>query len=160
MSHALHLSGVRGRLLPLTLVGIGVVLLAGAGVWQLRESLWMSNYHRVGSTLTHQEESRIAAARGGTVAGTAGSSSSAHNGSTSSANLDAASKTAGAAVSSCPQQPTTGPQGLLKFQELGVVAPVEQGSSDAVLAVAVGHDPSSVWPGTNGTTVFLSHDVT
>jgi len=63
-------------------------------------------------------------------------------------------------ASSCQAQRTSGPQGLLKFPQLGVVAPVEQGSSDAVLAVAVGHDPSSVWPGAHGTAVLLSHDVT
>ena len=120
----------------------------------------MSNYHRVGSTLTHQEESRIAAAHhDGSAAGTAGSSRS-RNASTSPTQLDSASKASDIAASSCPAQPTSGPQGLLKFPQLGVIAPVEQGSNDAVLAVAVGHDPSSVWPGTRGTAVLLSHDVT
>ena len=161
MSHTLYISRGRRRLLPLALMGLGLALLAGAGVWQLRETLWMSNYHRVGTSLTHKEESRIATAlRGGSVAGTAGSSASAQSMPTSASNLDSASKESGPAVSLCPQQSASGPQGLLKFPELDVVAPVEQGSSDAVLAVAVGHDPSSVWPGTNGTAVFLSHDVT
>jgi len=161
MSHALHLGRRPGRLLPWTLLSIGLVLAASAGVWQLRESLWMSNYHRVGSALTHQEESRIAAAQhDGTAAGTAGSSSSEQDGRTSRLNLDSASKASAVAASSCPAEPTNGPQGLLEFPQLGVVAPVEQGSGDAVLAVAVGHDPSSVWPGTKGTAVLLSHDVT
>ncbi len=161
MSHTLHVRRVRTRLLPLALISLGLALLAGAGVWQLRESLWMSNYHRVGSSLTRQEQSRIAAAqRGGSVAGTAGSSTSARSGSTSATDLVASSKGSVAAVSSCPRQSASGPQGLLKVAELDVVAPVEQGSGDAVLAVAVGHDPSSVWPGTNGTAVLLSHDVT
>ncbi|HEY5273250.1 MAG TPA: class D sortase [Acidimicrobiales bacterium] len=161
MSSSFHLSRPRGGLVPWILITVGLVFLAGAGVWQLRESLWMSNYHRVGSSLTQQEESRIAAARlDGSVAGTAGSSNSAPSGSTATPSLDSASKGSGSAVSSCAQRPTSGPQGLLKFPELGVVAPIEQGSTDSVLAVAVGHDPSSVWPGTNGTAVFLSHDVT
>jgi LPXTG-site transpeptidase (sortase) family protein len=36
---------------------------------------------------------------------------------------------------------------------------VEQGTSNQVLDVAVGHDPYSVWPGVNGTAVFNAHDV-
>jgi sortase A len=147
--------------MPWTLIGVGLALAASAGVWQLRESLWMSNYHHIGTALTRQEESRIAAARqAGTAAGTAGSSSSTSGGSTTPPNLDSASKGSNLASSSCPAQQSSGPQGLLKFPQLGVVAPVEQGSSDAILAVAVGHDPSSVWPGSDGTAVFLSHDVT
>lgn len=136
------------------------MLLAAAGIWQLRESLWMSNYHRVGTSLTHLEESRIAAAQSGSVAGTAGSPVTSQGGAAQPASLDSKTKGSGAAASSCSEQASSGPQGLLKFPELDVVAPVEQGSSDAVLAVAVGHDPSSVWPGTNGTAVLLSHDVT
>jgi sortase A len=140
------------------LITVGLVLAASAGVWQLRESLWMSNYHRVGSSLAHREESRIAAAQHDGSA--AGSTSSAQGGSPSRPDLLVASKASAVAASACPAQPTNGPQGLLKFPQLGVVAPVEQGSSDAVLAVAVGHDPSSVWPGATGTAVLLSHDVT
>jgi sortase A len=157
-----HVLGRRpGGLLPWSLIAIGLVLAASAGVWQLRESLWMSNYHRVGSALTHQEGTRIAAAQhDGNAAGTAGSSTSAQSSPTSPPNVGSASKASGVGGSSCSGQPITGPQGLLRFPQLGVVAPVEQGSSDAVLAVAVGHDPSSVWPGATGTAVFLSHDVT
>jgi LPXTG-site transpeptidase (sortase) family protein len=161
MSQALHLDRRPRQLMPWVLIGIGLVLAASAGVWQLRESLWISNYHRVGSALSHEEESRIAAAQhGGTAAGTAGSSGSTPGGSTTPPRFDSASRGSNLASSACPAQSLSGPQGLLKFPQLGVVAPVEQGSSDAVLAVAVGHDPSSVWPGSDGTTVFLSHDVT
>jgi sortase A len=161
MSHVLHFPRRPAGLLPWTLIAIGLALAASAGVWQLRESLWMSNYHRVGNALTQQEESRIASARhGGSAAGTAGSSGSALGSLTAPPVLQSAPIVSHLAAASCPALPTSGPAGLLDFPQLGVVAPVEQGSSDAVLAVAVGHDASSVWPGSHGTAVFLSHDVT
>ncbi|MHB8682685.1 MAG: sortase domain-containing protein, partial [Acidimicrobiales bacterium] len=40
-----------------------------------------------------------------------------------------------------------------------MTAPVEQGTGDAELNVAVGHADSTPWPGTPGTSVFLAHDV-
>ena len=49
--------------------------------------------------------------------------------------------------------------GLLEIPSISLVAPVEQGTTDPVLNVAVGHDAHSVWPGTNGTAVFNAHDV-
>lgn len=49
--------------------------------------------------------------------------------------------------------------GILEIPKIALVAPVQQGTSDSVLNVAVGHDPYSVWPGTNGTAVFNAHDV-
>ncbi len=55
--------------------------------------------------------------------------------------------------------PGAGARGLLEIPTLGVVAPVLQGTGDGQLAVAVGHDPYSVWPGAKGTAVFLAHDV-
>jgi hypothetical protein len=113
MTHTLHLGRRPGHLMPWTLIGVGLALAASAGVWQLRESLWMSNYHRVGTALTRQEESRIAAAQqAGTAAGTAGSSSSTSGGSTTPPSLDSASKGSNLASSSCPAQPSSGPQGL------------------------------------------------
>ncbi|MBO0824692.1 MAG: class D sortase [Actinobacteria bacterium] len=50
--------------------------------------------------------------------------------------------------------------GLLEAPALGMVAPVEEGTSDAVLNDAVGHVPASVWPGRPGTSVFSAHNVT
>jgi sortase A len=49
--------------------------------------------------------------------------------------------------------------GVLKIPSLNLVAPVEEGTDDAELNVAVGHDPQSVWPGVGGAAVFLAHDV-
>ena len=55
---------------------------------------------------------------------------------------------------------STGPQGLLVAPALGLVAPVEEGTSDSVLNNAVGHVPASAWPGHLGTAVFTAHNVT
>jgi sortase A len=52
------------------------------------------------------------------------------------------------------------PKGLLEVPALGLVAPVLQGTGDAVLSEAVGHVPASVWPGQQGTTVLAAHDIT
>ena len=49
--------------------------------------------------------------------------------------------------------------GLLRIPALHLTAPVEEGTGGATLTAAVGHDPSSVWPGTAGTAVLLAHDV-
>lgn len=49
--------------------------------------------------------------------------------------------------------------GVLSIPALGLRAPVEEGTDDPELDVAVGHDPQSVWPGATGTAVFLAHDV-
>ena len=49
--------------------------------------------------------------------------------------------------------------GLLEIPAIHLTAPVEEGTTAAVLSVAVGHDPSSVWPGDAGTAAFLAHDV-
>ena len=104
------------------------------GGWQLNASLWMAHYHRVGGELVHQEQVRLTAVQNETAAERA-------------------------AICKATTS-SSGPQGLLELPELGVVAPVEQGQTDQVLSVAVGHNPSSVWPGTNGTAVLTSHDVT
>ena len=49
--------------------------------------------------------------------------------------------------------------GVLTLSKLGVTAPVEQGTDDAELNVAVGHADSTPFPGTAGTAVLLAHDV-
>jgi sortase A len=49
--------------------------------------------------------------------------------------------------------------GILSIPSLHMTAPVEEGSDDQELNVAVGHDPQSVWPGLSGAAVFLAHDV-
>jgi LPXTG-site transpeptidase (sortase) family protein len=50
--------------------------------------------------------------------------------------------------------------GLLQARSIGLTAPVVQGTGDPQLDVAVGHDPSSAWPGPPGAMVLEAHDVT
>jgi len=54
--------------------------------------------------------------------------------------------------------PSPGP-GVLQIPALSLTAPVEQGTSNAVLNVSVGHDTATSWPGPARTAVFLAHDV-
>ena len=49
--------------------------------------------------------------------------------------------------------------GILSIPAIHLQAPVEEGTEDQELNVAVGHAPASVWPGLAGTSVFLAHDV-
>ncbi|MGO8877340.1 MAG: class D sortase [Acidimicrobiales bacterium] len=49
--------------------------------------------------------------------------------------------------------------GLVRIPALSLTAPVLNGLSDGVLAVAAGHDPASPWPGGLGESVLESHDV-
>lgn len=49
--------------------------------------------------------------------------------------------------------------GVLVIPALGVTAPVAQGLSDAVLAVALGHDPATPWPSPGSASVVAGHDV-
>ncbi len=49
--------------------------------------------------------------------------------------------------------------GVLSIPSLGVTAPVESGTADGVLNVAVGHFDGTPWPGSPGTAVMLAHDV-
>ncbi len=49
--------------------------------------------------------------------------------------------------------------GMLTIPALNLSAPVEEGTDDQELNVAVGHAAQSVWPGIDGAAVFLAHDV-
>lgn len=50
--------------------------------------------------------------------------------------------------------------GNLVAPSISLDAPVVEGTGSSELAVAVGHDPTSIWPSTNGTAVLSGHDVT
>jgi sortase A len=63
----------------------------------------------------------------------------------------------GSAVGCTPSQ---GAVAELVIPSIAVVAPVVEGDGDAQLADAVGHVPATVWPGGDGTPVFVAHDVT
>lgn len=62
-----------------------------------------------------------------------------------------------ACAPSVPQRGGVG--GIVSASGIGLQAPVVQGQADAQLAVAVGHDSKSVWPGQPGTAVLAAHDV-
>lgn len=49
--------------------------------------------------------------------------------------------------------------GVLSIPKLGVTAPVESGTTNGVLSVAVGHFDGTPWPGDPGTSALLAHDV-
>jgi len=68
-------------------------------------------------------------------------------------------KQASDGAATCATATAGGPQGLLEVPAIGLVAPVEEGTGDAVLSVAVGHDPNSAWPGATGNAVLEAHDV-
>lgn len=53
---------------------------------------------------------------------------------------------------------TPGP-GVLNIPTLSLTAPVEQGLDDSVLNIAIGHDPSTSWPGPKSAALFAAHDV-
>ncbi len=57
---------------------------------------------------------------------------------------------------SCKARP--GP-GVLKIPSLGLTAPVQQGLTNSVLDVAIGHDPATAWPGPSSATLLAAHDV-
>lgn len=73
-------------------------------------------------------------------------------------------KIQGSAATPCTAQPATPGTdgvlaGVLAIPKLGVKAPVESGTSDQVLNDAVGHFDGLAWPGQEGTSVLLAHDV-
>ncbi len=49
--------------------------------------------------------------------------------------------------------------GILTIPKLKMVSAVEQGVEDAVINVAIGHNPATVWPGANATSELSAHDV-
>jgi sortase A len=115
------------------LIGTGLILVAAAVTWQVRATLWTTHSNRVGEALVKKLEK---------------------------ARHKAAETTKGTTPGVCTTTTSTGgPQGLLVIPAIGLTAPVEEGTDDAQLSVAVGHVPTSVWPGTTGNTVLEAHDV-
>ncbi|HKH88117.1 MAG TPA: class D sortase [Acidimicrobiales bacterium] len=122
----------------------GLLLILAVGGWQAYATWWTTRSDHVGSALVHRERALVSAASHPTtsLAGT-------HH--PTVVCTPGKAPRAGNAIGDL--------RGLLEIPALGLVAPVEQGTGDPQLAVAVGHDPYSVWPGTKGTAVFLAHDV-
>lgn len=72
------------------------------------------------------------------------------------ASARAAASDAARAGTACT--PRAGP-GVLEIPALHLAAPVAQGLSETVLATALGHDPSTAWPGPGASTLIAGHDV-
>ncbi|HTX62027.1 MAG TPA: class D sortase [Acidimicrobiales bacterium] len=134
--------------MPWILIAAGLVLMVGVGAWQLYATLWTSHSEQAGKALVHHflRDHALGAPLHSPHSPTPGRS----GGSAATASLAACK---GSSVT------TTAVHGLLEIPSLDVVAPVEQGDGDAELAVAVGHDPYSSWPGNEGNAVLLAHDV-
>lgn len=110
---------------------LGITLLWGAlGVLGYRLG-WQAHAHRAGNTLLRYES-----------------------------NPDPVQGSA----SGCSAAPATPSQdgvltGAISIPRLSLKAPVESGTSDDVLNVAVGHFDGTAWPGESGTSTLLAHDV-
>ncbi|HVC71242.1 MAG TPA: class D sortase [Acidimicrobiales bacterium] len=118
------------------LIGVGVLLVASAVTWQVQATLWTTHSNRVGDSLVKKlENAQRQAAR------------------------DATQSAKGTSAPCVATTAAGGPTGLLVIPAIGLTAPVEDGTDDAQLSVAVGHVPTSVWPGTNGNAVLEAHDV-
>src|SRR5579862_3986446 len=131
---------------PVALIAAGLVLVLGVGAWQLYATLWTTHSERVGHALVHhflKNRALNAPVKAG---------SSIASGMAALAACSASDSAAGGRGS-------TSVHGLLEIPKIGVVAPVLQGVGDPQLAVAVGHDPYSVWPGVRGNSVLEAHDV-
>ena len=116
------------------MIGAGLLLVAAAATWQVRATMWTNNSNRVGQGLIKTLE----------------------NARRQAAKKPASKLTAGPCVATAA---AGGPTGLLVIPAIGLTAPVEDGTDDAQLNVAVGHVPTSVWPGTAGNAVLEAHDV-
>ena len=114
-----------------------VALVAAGGVLVGQVGLFGWRYHVTGHALATQERVAIDAAR------------------TSPASCRPAAPSASVTVID-----GWGVHGELEVPTIGLDAPVVEGTGDAALAVAVGHDPSSTWPSPSGTAVLSGHDVT
>ena len=120
------------------LMATGLLLIAAVVAWQVNATLWTTHSTRVGKALVHQflkNRSLSTPVTGGSGGGSA-------------------------TLASCNEGGSSDPvRGLLQIPKLNVVAPVEEGTGDDQLNVAVGHDPYSVWPGQAGNSVLEAHDV-
>lgn len=130
---------------------VSVALLALAGATVIHIEGFYARSHRVGSALIAAEKQAIARADH-------------HRPPPAKADRSTppttAAPTSRPAVVSCKSPSGTRAVGLLEIPRIGLTAPIVQGDSEAHLAVAVGHDPSSDWPGGGGTVVLDGHDVT
>jgi sortase A len=121
--------GTRPRHWSKVLIALGLVLLLGAGSAIAYPLWWMHRSQTTGGRLLHEQ------LRHETMA------SVCHP------------------VLPNPMQKGGRLAGILDVASLGLRAPVLQGLNDPVLNVAVGHAPSSPWPGHPGESILEAHDV-
>ncbi len=114
-------------------------MVLAAAAWAGYAALWTGHVDRVGRRLVARADQRAAAVAARPAA--------------------CLVPNAAAAPAAFAGQPGDPVRAVLEIPSIHLTAPVEQGDSDAVLAVAVGHLPDSVWPGTAGTAVLAAHDV-
>jgi sortase A len=121
------------------LIASGFLIVAGVVAWQVNATLWTNHSEQAGRALVHRFLQNPALSNP----------------------VESTDRLPGAAtLASCASAQSSDPvKGLLEIPKLGVIAPVEQGTGDAQLNVAVGHDPYSVWPGEAGNAVLEAHDV-
>lgn len=137
----------RSRLTRTTTV-LGIVLLVAAAAGAAYPLWWDHNSSDQGQRLLNQGFNRAAPKERG------------HPPVSKAGHLPV-SKDAAACDASLPSQQSTDIRlsGILEIPALKLKAPVLQGLTDAVLNIAVGHDPSSPWPGSAGESVVEAHDV-
>jgi len=121
-------------LLSKVLVALGVLLVAAAAAGVAYPLWWMHRSQSVGAHLLRQP---LRAHPTGTAGGERGC----------------------APVLPGPASDGGRLAGIVEIPSLSLRAPVLQGLGDGVLNVAVGHDPSSPWPGGFGESVLEAHDV-
>ena len=123
------------------LIVVGGLLIAATVAWQVNAAVWSSHSTRAGKALVNRflnEHSLSTPAPATTVPVPPGS----------------------ATLVSCAQSTSADQvKGLLEIPKIGVTGPVEDGTDDAQLNVAIGHVPGSVWPGDTGNSVLEAHDV-
>jgi sortase A len=130
----------RSRAVRFALLGLGLVLL-GAVIAAAAFPAWWGHRSQVSSQALLRQAGVV------TPHGSSGTKSS------------TATPIAGCltATPTAPGDPS--PSGVMVIPSLGLTAPVVEGLGDAVLDVAVGHDPASPWPGATGESVLEAHDV-
>jgi len=141
----------RHRIPTWALVAASVALLGLAGVTVVHIEGFYARSHRVGSALITSEKRAIARADHYRQPPAKAASSTP---------TTTAAPQPRPTVVSCKAPSGTRAVGLLEIPRIGLTAPIVQGDSEAHLAVAVGHDPGSDWPGGGGTVVLDGHDVT
>lgn len=132
------------------LMALGLLLVLAAGGWQGYSWLWARHARQAGHALVVAHRHRLADGADDAQLAACGSSGS-------GGTAPGAGASSGGGVSSGGSGDPVA--GVLSIPSLHLLAPVEEGVSDATLAVAIGHIPASVWPGTTGTAILAAHDV-